>query len=121
MTYKDILPAGSYLVTVKDAAGCAYELDPILVPVDLTIYPPNIFTPNNDGVNDVFYIRNLPEGGSSKLIITNRWGKEVYSNDDYQNNWGGDGAADGVYFYRLQISGAEPVTGWVEVMRSKAP
>jgi gliding motility-associated-like protein len=121
MSYKDVLPAGQYIVTVKDAAGCAYELDPILVPIDGTIYIPNVFTPNNDGINDIFYIRNLSEGEQNKLIITNRWGKEVYSNSNYQNNWGGDGAADGVYFYRLQISGSAPITGWVEVMRGKAP
>jgi hypothetical protein len=54
-------------------------------------------------------------------MISSRWGKEVYTTDNYKNNWKGEGAADGVYFYRLQIEGAEPVTGWVEILRGQKP
>jgi gliding motility-associated-like protein len=75
---------------------------------------PNIFTPNGDGSNDFFEIRNLP--ASSTLSITNRWGKEVYSSSDYQNNWTAENISDGIYYYRLVADG-EAITGWVEILR----
>jgi gliding motility-associated-like protein len=89
--------------------------------MDQTIYIPNIFTPNDDGVNDGFFIRNLPAAGGSKLVITSRWGKEIYRSENYDNTWKGDGAADGIYFYQLQIGSSAPITGWVEVLRGQKP
>ncbi|MBL7873564.1 MAG: gliding motility-associated C-terminal domain-containing protein [Cyclobacteriaceae bacterium] len=77
---------------------------------------PNIFTPNGDGFNDLLVILNLP--ASSKLSITNRWGKEVYSATDYQNNWNGGDVVDGLYYYRLVVNG-EAVTGWIEILRGQ--
>ncbi len=78
------------------------------------LYVPNIFTPNGDGSNDSFEIRNLP--ANAKLVVTNRWGKQVFSSNNYQNDWNGNDAIDGVYFYQLQVDG-EKYTGWVEIMR----
>ncbi len=78
------------------------------------LFIPNIFTPNGDGANDLLVIRNLPV--NSQLIITNRWGKEVYSSPDYKNDWNGADISDGVYYYRLSVDG-ESLTGWIEIMR----
>jgi gliding motility-associated-like protein len=77
---------------------------------------PNIFTPNDDGFNDLLVILNLP--ASSKLSITNRWGKEVYSANDYQNDWNGGDVVDGLYYYRLVVDG-DASTGWIEILRGK--
>jgi gliding motility-associated-like protein len=77
---------------------------------------PNIFTPNGDGFNDLLVILNLP--ASSKLSITNRWGKEVYSASDYQNDWNGGDVVDGLYYYRLVVDG-DASTGWIEILRGK--
>ena len=115
--YKTI-PAGRYKVQVQDSLGCFIELI-ARVPLDTLLVVPNIFTPNGDDINDTFFIRNLPESGSS-LIITNRWGKEVFSSGDYQNNWDGGGIADGVYFYKLR-AGNGTLNGWVEVLRGSKP
>ncbi|MCW5911168.1 MAG: gliding motility-associated C-terminal domain-containing protein [Cyclobacteriaceae bacterium] len=78
------------------------------------LYVPNIFTPNGDNLNETFFIRNLPS--NSKLVITNRWGKQVYTSSNYQNDWNGDDATDGVYYYQLVVDG-QRYTGWVEIMR----
>jgi gliding motility-associated-like protein len=118
--YKNILPPGRYIVTVEDAYQCTIELT-TRIPLDTEITIPNVFTPNQDGKNDVFFIRNLPIEKSPKLIISNRWGASVYSSDNYLNNWGGDGVNDGIYFYRLQILGSAPITGWVEIIRGEKP
>lgn len=71
-------------------------------------YAPNAFTPNNDGVNDVW----LPSALGVKeydLRIYNRWGEEIWSTMDRNRPWlgevkGGEHyAQDGVYLYRVVI------------------
>jgi gliding motility-associated-like protein len=115
------LGAATYTLYIEDAAGCRKSYE-VILPFDDTVFVPNIFTPNNDGLNEQFYVRNLPSSGS-KLSITNRWGKEVYSSNNYNpdNLWDGGGTPDGVYYYRLQISGGATYTGWVEIVRGAKP
>ncbi len=86
---------------------------------------PNVITPNNDGLNDVFIITqdnqssannpNLKAGSdypklnafykSNELIIFNRWGQKVLEQKNYQNDWNGGKLKDGVYFYVLKCNG----------------
>jgi gliding motility-associated-like protein len=113
------IPAGRYNVQVRDSIGCVIEIVG-RVPLDTDIYIPNIFTPNEDGSNDVFFIRNLPDA-DAKLVITDRWGKQVYSTNSYQNNWDAEGVSDGIYYYRLKIADGSAITGWVEVLRGAKP
>jgi hypothetical protein len=118
------LAVGEYILSVRDAYGCI-RTTTFTVGLDDSIVIPNIFTPDNNGLNDTFFIRNLPPEGS-KLIITNRWGKQVYSSGNYKSvlsdagptgDWDGEGVADGIYFYRLQVEGGKVFTGWVEILR----
>ena len=120
MNYNGI-PAGRYRVEVKDSLGCVLDLT-TRVPLDVDLYIPNVFTPNNDGSNEVFFIRNLPPAPSiNQLVISNRWGKEVFVSDNYQNNWDGEGVADGIYYYRLQLADNNALTGWIEIIRGQKP
>ncbi|WKZ58233.1 MAG: gliding motility-associated C-terminal domain-containing protein [Cyclobacteriaceae bacterium] len=114
------LYAGKYEVTVRDALGCEVVVE-IDIPLDTDIFIPNIFTPNGDGHNDTFTIRNLP-GTGARLIISNRWGKQVFSSNNYTNDnaWNGGDESDGVYYYRLQADG-QVFTGWVEILRGVKP
>ncbi|MGC1240179.1 MAG: gliding motility-associated C-terminal domain-containing protein, partial [Chryseosolibacter sp.] len=115
------VPAGRYQVQVMDSLGCVVTLI-ARVPLDESLFIPNVFTPNGDGSNDVFFIRNLPPAPSvNQLIVSNRWGKEVFASENYQNNWDGEGATDGLYFYRLQVTDGEALTGWIEIMRGQKP
>ncbi len=107
--------SGEYKLSLRDALGCEKDYT-ITLDVDTQVYVPNVFTPNGDGINDVFFIRNLPP--DANLVITNRWGKEVYSSGNYKNDWGGGEINDGVYFYKLSMP-TDSMTGWVEIMRGK--
>ncbi len=69
--------------------------------VNLTI--PNVFTPNNDGRNDYFYITNIEKLKNNHLMIFNRWGNLVYEKSNYQNDWDGKNCPDGVYYYILKL------------------
>jgi gliding motility-associated-like protein len=66
---------------------------------------PNVFTPNGDGKNEVFFpIENA--NNSVSLNVWDRWGKQVYSTTGSYKPWDGRGlsdesATDGVYFYIL--------------------
>jgi gliding motility-associated-like protein len=64
---------------------------------------PNILTPNNDGLNDSFIIDGLQFVEGARLKVYNRWGKKIYDNSSYKNDWNGENAPDGVYFYTLTL------------------
>ncbi len=85
------------------------------VPVSsVTPFIPNFISPNNDGMNDVFEIRT---DGPVELNVYNRWGKAVYRNELYQNTWGGDDLASGVYYYEVIFSDKNTrCNGWLQVM-----
>jgi gliding motility-associated-like protein len=69
---------------------------------------PNSFSPNGDGINDLFIIRGLIE--NSRVMIYDRSGKKLYESDNYQNDWNGrdnDGnpLESDTYWYVIHISG----------------
>lgn len=81
--------------------------------VDPHTFVPEIFTPNDDGINDVLFIKGLKNYPDASITVFNQWGQMVYrSNGPYNNEWGGintEGSgfkqgvklAEGVYFYIL--------------------
>ena len=109
------LYAGLYTLTLKDDFGCV-KTYPLQIGADPTLVIPNIFTPNDDDINETFFIRNLPP--SSQLSITNRWGGKVYESNNYQNDWSAKGVPDGIYYYKLKFSG-KTFTGWLEVLSER--
>ncbi|MHC2992647.1 hypothetical protein OB13_14040, partial [Pontibacter sp. HJ8] len=75
----------------------------VKVPELSTYVPPNIFTPNGDGLNDFFEIPGLPDdictGAFENIKIYNRWGKQVFSSTANSFKWDGKDVNDGVYYY----------------------
>lgn len=93
---------GFYFVTATNGF-CSDTAVVSLAFIPCEITAPNIFTPNGDGINDVFEFTNLKYYSNSRLVVYNRWGKKVYDNSDYQNNWNGDNLGDGIYYYILSL------------------
>jgi gliding motility-associated-like protein len=84
---------------------------------------PNVFTPNGDGINDVFAFKNH-EGWELETCIHNRWGMVVFEgkNDHWWDGTiHGQPATEGVYFYtitaRNHFGQHETLHGVVTVMR----
>lgn len=83
----------SYSVTVTDENGCT-ATDEVTVTVrtaqcdETDVYIPTGFTPNNDGNNDILYVRSnfIDE---MEIIIYNRWGQEVFRSKDQSIGWDG--------------------------------
>jgi gliding motility-associated-like protein/uncharacterized repeat protein (TIGR01451 family) len=83
----------------------------------------NIITPNGDGENDCFFVRDIAQYASATLTVTNRWGSVVYASKNYLTDcWDGGGLNGGVYFYTLVLresAGAEEerYSGYVHVIK----
>lgn len=78
---------------------------------------PNVFTPNGDGKNDAFVIPNIEFLGW-RLEIVNRWGRLIYQAEPYRNDWKGENATPGLYYYLLtnrQLN--RRIKGWVQLIR----
>jgi len=73
------------------------------IPVDATLVIPNLFTPNGDGLNDLFVIKNLLQYQGRELMVINRWGNQVYKSNNYNNDWDGGSLAEGTYYYILRV------------------
>lgn len=83
----------TYSVTVTDAAGCTATTQ-VLVRLATTIceapyiFVPNTFTPNDDGLNDLLFVRG-PFVDELLFIIYDRWGNEVFKSTDPEQGWDG--------------------------------
>lgn len=97
---------GDYKVSITDFLGCKAEKAVIAQQrCDLRFYMPNAFSPNQDGVNDVF--RALGDGiVKQNMKVFNRWGELVYESED-GSGWDGSGASTGVYIYVIHLEGYE--------------
>lgn len=95
---------GTVLLTyvVENDEGCRDTITAEILVIDDVVVP-NVFSPNGDGKNDSFSIGNIEAFTDANLVIYNRWGKLIYENAAYQNNWTGDEYPDGTYFYVLEI------------------
>jgi gliding motility-associated-like protein len=89
---------------------CPDNSDTLIILVnDLRI--PTGFSPNGDGVNDLWVINGIENFSESALKIFTRWGNQVYSSDNYLNEWAGinvDGSplSDDTYYYSLDLGTA---------------
>lgn len=96
--------------TVNKGQACEAVVDTVVISLQ-ELHTPNGFTPNGDGINDYLKFKGLENASSSKLLIFNRWGAEVYNNDNFTNEPGWDGKnEDGyelpedTYFYILETT-----------------
>lgn len=106
------------LATVNDGS-CVYPIPPLP-----TVEVPNVFTPNGDNNNAVFFLTTT-NAANVELTIVNRWGNKVYAGSGINPAWDGtiDGAdaSEGVYFYKYIVTGVGGDTiegqGFVQLIR----
>jgi len=121
-----------YEVALSDANGCTVR-DEVWVRVDRRggLYIPNAFSPNGDGINDVFFVNtDASVRRIASLRIFDRWGALVFERKDSLPNdpatgWNGDiggkPAMQGLYVYVIEVERADGVaerySGEVMVVR----
>jgi gliding motility-associated-like protein len=119
---REVSSPGRYVLTVTSPGGCAARdsvdvREPLPTDDCIARRVPNIITPNGDGQNDTFVLGSLL-APSWSLTIFNRWGREVFQQASYDNNWDAPSLAGGVYYYLLlnPATGAR-LRGWVLVSK----
>lgn len=65
---------------------------------------PNIFTPNGDGVNDLFVVKGIENCEKKILMIKDKSGQTVFQSNHYDNSWDGGNLPDGTYYYQFSYS-----------------
>jgi gliding motility-associated-like protein len=112
-----------YYLTVTNAQGCS-SVDSVLVVVGAPkrIDVPNLLTPNGDQSNDVWDLSQVPDIENTKVSVLNRWGKVVFSAENYQHNWDGtyegNPLPDGTYLYIIEGSEFyETLKGPLQIIR----
>jgi len=95
-------------------------------PLDFNI--PEGFSPNGDGINDLFIIRGIKNYPNNNFTIFNRWGDKVFDASPYENTWngscskgiqiGGDALPTGTYFYVIDLGdGSKVIKGTIYLNR----
>jgi gliding motility-associated-like protein len=81
----------------------------------------SLFTPNNDGYNDTWVINTTGITHPVKVTVYNRLGNEVYSSDNYQNDWNGyykgNPLPQATYYYIIEDANGNIVKGPVTIIR----
>nr|GFC48304.1 hypothetical protein [Tanacetum cinerariifolium] len=95
--YRALQP-GRYTVTVTTPAGCTTQGSVNLQATICEVVLPNIITPNKDKLNDKLVVRGLVEG-TFAVAVYDRWGRLVYQQAQYRNEWDALDQADGLYYY----------------------
>ncbi|NUY82364.1 gliding motility-associated C-terminal domain-containing protein [Flavobacterium sp. MAH-1] len=113
-----ISTAGTYELVVTQN-GCSRQ-EPIDVVSTICAIQKGI-SANHDGLNDYF---DLEAFNVSELKIFNRYGTNVYSKSNYQNEWygqsdKGDELPDGTYYYVIDFADLKTKTGWIYVNRTQ--
>lgn len=107
---------GVFWVNAENACGVATDTIHIIKEIDEFKFIPNIITPNDDHLNQ-FFVLDAENNYEHRLVLYNRWGSEVFSANNYKNDWDGGDLPSGVYFYRLSGKCVEEKRGSVTISR----
>ncbi len=118
---------GQYPITPSGGASTNYAFTYVNGVLTVTAVPlgpvsiPNTFTPNGDGINDIWNIANLDTYPKITVTIFNRNGTPVYFSNGYPTPWDGNYNGSkvplGTYYYVITGVNNKPLTGYVAVIR----
>ena len=116
------LSPGPLAVTVMDNNACTLDtLFRITAMTEECV--PNVFTPNNDLVNDFWNLEQAYLYSDTEIKVYGRFGREVFESVGYENPWDGknkkgNDVPAGAYFYHIELGhGYKPIKGTVTILR----
>lgn len=109
----------TYYVVVTDQCGVTASDSMVVEVQNCDLKASNAFSPNGDGKNDFFTIENIEYYPGSTVYLYSRWGKLVFEQVDYKNNWTGDDSLiTGTYYYVVEPNdGTKQLKGFVMVFK----
>lgn len=108
-------------LTATNSTGCEdISCTVIIIDPSVDVFVPNTFTPDGDGVNDIFFAVGDPAlGRNFLLLIHDRWGEEVHRSEDMLRGWDGtyqgQPCQDGVYIWTVETQ--DPLTAEIRRLR----
>lgn len=118
------LLTSTYVLSVTDVNGCINSdtviVSVIIVSTDIAVS--TVFSPNNDGINDNWFIKNISIYPENEVTIFNIYGNEVFHKKGYNNDWqgtyNGNSLPEGTYFYIVKTSPVDPpLKGSLDILR----
>jgi gliding motility-associated-like protein len=112
-----------YIYTVYDQSGCAGS-DTLWVfsaPCMETAAIPNVFSPNGDDRNDLFFIPGVCPKDDFSLQIFDRWGSLLFNSVSRNHGWNGktdhgEDAPDGTYYFVVKVE-KQTYRGFLQLVR----
>ncbi len=118
---------GQYAISISDAASPNYDIKQLagtltINPAPASIVVPNAFTPNGDGINDVWNIQSLIDFPQCLVSVYTRNGSLVFQSRGYGKPWdgtyNGSPVPTGTYYYIIDPQGGlQQLSGYVAVLR----
>ncbi|MFN6944418.1 MAG: gliding motility-associated C-terminal domain-containing protein [Cytophagaceae bacterium] len=102
---------GLYWVDVRPEGGCTIRDSVYISYCPPEVNTSNLFTPNGDGLNDVFKIQ-AKNYQDFELTIYNRWGSLVFHSTDSETGWDGKKYSEGVYYWNVKVKGFDDYEYW---------
>lgn len=112
----------TYTLNIMSDVGCAPTSDQVFVKVYDKLIVPNSFSPNGDGINDIWNVIAIDTYEHPVVKVMNRYGQLMFEGKGEKTAWNGKrGNEDvpvGVYYYMIYLeSGLKPLTGSLTVIR----
>lgn len=117
---------GDYTLQIKNECGVQADTVTIFKECQFEIFMPNAFTPNRDGLNDLFKIPAQNHNSLVSFSVYDRWGKKVFETRNITEGWNGMNkeypAPAGTYIYVIVMKSLDNKTtftkkGWVVLIR----
>ena len=111
----------TYTVTINTKEGCAV-VKQVTITVLSRIIAANVLTPNGDGFNDNFEIKNIELYPDCQVEIYTRWGEKVFESKGYKEAWNGTKNGNALpvaaYYYIIRLNkNDKPISGSVTIVK----
>ncbi len=111
----------TYTLTAASST-CGTSTSSVFLRVYKKVTIPNTFSPNGDGINDLWNIDALITYPDARIQVFDRYGQSVYQSTGYSKPWdgtfGGKPVAARTYYYIIDLKDGQPkLTGWVLIVR----